>query len=92
MPNPYVILSREVIASVSLAILGVRSFGMIWIRISDLRYCKILKISPSNYKPPRGLYLENCHQIQSKTKKNGKFTSNYKARPIDFETQISLRR
>ena len=24
--------------------------------------------------------------------KNGKFPSNYKASPIDFETQISLRR
>ena len=24
--------------------------------------------------------------------KNGKFTANYKASPIDFETQISLRR
>ena len=23
---------------------------------------------PSKYKPPRGLYLENCPQIQSKTK------------------------
>ena len=41
----------------------------------------------SKYRRPRGLYLENCPQIQS----NGKFTSNYKASPIDFETQISLR-
>ena len=43
----------------------------------------------SKYKPPGGLYLEICPQIQSK---NGKFTSNYKTSPIDFETQISLRR
>ena len=27
-----------------------------------------------------------------KQSKNSKFTSNYKASPIDFETQISLRR
>ena len=27
-----------------------------------------------------------------KQSENGKFTSNYKASPIDFETQISLRR
>ena len=47
---------------------------------------------PSKYKPCRSSYLENCPQIQSKTKKNGKFTSRYKASPIDFEMQISLRR
>ena len=46
----------------------------------------------SKYKSPGGLYLENCPQMQSKTKKNRRFTSNYKASPIDFETQISLRR
>ena len=39
--------------------------------------------------PPGGLYLENCPQIRGK---NGKFTSNYKTNPINFETQISLRR
>ena len=27
-----------------------------------------------------------------KQSKNGKFTSNYKASPIEFETQVSLRR
>ena len=42
---------------------------------------------PSKYKPHGGLCLENCPQIQSKTKKSGKFPSNYKASPIDFETQ-----
>ena len=31
-------------------------------------YRIIPKISPSKYKPPGGLYLENCPQIQSKTK------------------------
>ena len=30
--------------------------------------------------------------MQSKTSKNGKFTSYYKANPVDFETQILLRR
>ena len=43
--------------------------------------------------PPRGgggLVLGHCPQIQSKTKKNGKFPSKNKASPIDFETQISL--
>ena len=39
------------------------------------------------YKPPGGLHLENYNVKQSK---NGKFTSNCKASPIDFETQISL--
>ena len=47
-------------------------------------YGKIPKISPSKYKPPGA-----CTVKQSK---NGTFTSNYKASPIDFETQISLRR
>ena len=47
---------------------------------------------PSKYKPPGGLYLENCPQIQSKTKQKRQIYSNYKASPIDFETQISLRR
>ena len=46
-------------------------------------------MAPPNISPPGGLYLENCPQIQSETKQNGKFTSNYKASPIDFETQIS---
>ena len=36
--------------------------------------------------------MENCPQIQSKTKQKRQIYSNYKASPIDFETQISLRR
>ena len=47
---------------------------------------------PSKYKPPGGWYLENCPKYKVKQSNNGKFTSNYKASPIDFETQISLRR
>ena len=46
----------------------------------------------SKYKPPGGLYLEIALKYKVKQSKNGKFTSNYKASPIDFETQISLRR
>ena len=47
---------------------------------------------PSKYKPPRGLYLEIALKYKVKQSKKGKFTSNYKASPIDFETQISRRR
>ena len=39
--------------------------------------------------PPRGgLVLGNCPQIQSKTKKNGKFPFKNKASPIDFERKF----
>ena len=48
-----------------------------------LKCRKIPKISPSKYKPPKLVTQKN---------QNGKFTSSYKASPIDFETQISLRR
>ena len=47
---------------------------------------------PSKYKPPGGLYLEIALKYKVKQSKNGKFPSNYKASPIDFKTQISLRR
>ena len=39
-----------------------------------------------------GLYLEIALKYKVKLSKNGKFPSNYKGRPIDFETQISFRR
>ena len=42
--------------------------------------------------PPGGLYLEIALKYKVKQSKNGKFPSNYKASPIDFETQISLPR
>ena len=45
---------------------------------------------PSKYKPPGDLYLENYSKYKVKQCKNGKFTSNYKASPIDLEMQISL--
>ena len=47
---------------------------------------------PSKYKPPGGLYLEIALKYKVKQSKKGKFPSNYKAIPIDFETQISLLR
>ena len=49
-------------------------------------------MAPSN-KSPLGIVLENSAlKYKVKQRKNGKFPSNYKASPIDFETQISLRR
>ena len=39
--------------------------------------------------PPRGLYLEIALKNKLKQSKKGKYTSNYKAGPIDFEMQIS---
>ena len=47
---------------------------------------------PSKLKPPGDLYLEIALKYKVKQSKNGKFPSNYEASPIDFETQISLRR
>ena len=41
---------------------------------------------------PGGLYLEIALKYKVKQSKNGKFSFNYRASPIDFETQISLRR
>ena len=46
---------------------------------------------PSKYKPHGGLYLEIALKYKVKQSKNGKFPSQYKASPIDFETQNSLR-
>ena len=46
---------------------------------------------PSKYKPPGGLYMESALKYKVKQSKNGKFPSKYKASPINFETQISLR-
>ena len=47
---------------------------------------------PSKYKPPGGLYLAIAVKYKVKQSKKGKFASNYKVSPIDFETQISLHR
>ena len=73
--------------------------------------CKIPKISPSKYKPPKPLTQKTLREIappnisppgactwkialkyKLKQRENSKFTSNYKASPIDCETQISLHR
>ena len=40
--------------------------------------------------PPGGLHLEIALKYKGEQSKNGKFSSNYKASPTDFETQISL--
>ena len=56
---------------------------------------------PAKYKTPKlvtqktpwGLVLGKLpSNTNQNTAKKGKFSSNYKANPIDFETQISLRR
>ena len=41
-------------------------------------------IAPPNISPPGGLVLGNSPQVQSKTKKNGKFAIKNKANPIDL--------
>ena len=40
--------------------------------------------------PPGACNWKIALEYKEKQSKNGKFTSNYKASPIDFETQISL--
>ena len=47
---------------------------------------------PSKYKPPGACTWKIALKYKVKQSKNGKFTSNYKVSPIDFEMQISLRR
>ena len=47
---------------------------------------------PSKYKPPGACPWKIALKYKVKQSQNGTFTSNYKASPIDFETQISLRR
>ena len=47
---------------------------------------------PSKYKPPGACTWKIALKYTVKQSKNGKFISNYKASPIDFETQISHRR
>ena len=47
---------------------------------------------PSKYKPSGACTWKIALKYKVKQSKNGKFTLNYKASPVDFETQISLRR
>ena len=49
-------------------------------------------IARPNISPAGGFYFEIALKYKAKQRKNGKFHSNYEASPIDFETQISLRR
>ena len=42
--------------------------------------------------PPRACTWKIALRYKVKQRNNGKFPSNYKASPIDFETQISLQR
>ena len=49
-------------------------------------------IVPSNISPQGACTWKITLKYKVKQSKNGKFTSNYKASPIDFETQISLRK
>ena len=47
---------------------------------------------PSKYESPGAWTRKIALKYKVKQSKNGKFASSYKASPIDFETQISLRR
>ena len=47
---------------------------------------------PPNISPPRTCTWKIALKYKVKQSKNGTFNSNYKASPIDFETQISVRR
>ena len=49
-------------------------------------------IAPPNISPWGACTWKIAVKYKVRQSKNGKFTSNYKAGPIDFETQISLRR
>ena len=49
-------------------------------------------MAPPNISPPGACSWKIAIEYNVKQSKNGKFTSNYKANPIEFETQISLRR
>ena len=49
-------------------------------------------IAPPNISPPGTCTRKISLKYKVKQSQNGKFTSNYKASPVDFETQIYLRR
>ena len=49
-------------------------------------------IAPPNISPPVACTWKIALKYKVKQSKNGKFTSNFKASPIDFEMQISFRR
>ena len=49
-------------------------------------------MAPPNTSSPGACTWKIALKYKVKQSTNGKFPSNYKASPIDFETQISLRR
>jgi len=51
----------------------------------------LCKIATPNISPPGACAWKITLKYKVKQSKNGKFTSNYKASPIDFEMQIFLR-
>ena len=74
---------------------------MVWARFTVISppsqfapftYPPILEQGIPSPPPPGGCTWKIALKYKVKQSKNGKFTSNYKANPIDFETQISLRR
>ena len=52
----------------------------------------LCEIARPNISPPGACTWKIALKYKVKQSKNSKFPSNYKASPIDFETQISLRR
>ena len=52
----------------------------------------LYSIAPPNISPPGACTSKIALKYKVKQWKKGKFTSNYKASPIEFETQISLHR
>ena len=68
-------------------------FMFLWTLFSTYHITvKFRKQAPPNISPPGACTWKIALKYKVKQSKNGKFTSNYKASPIDFETQISLRR
>ena len=50
------------------------------------------QIAPPNISPPGACTWKIVLRYKVEQRKNGKFTSNLKVSPIDFETQFSHRR
>ena len=54
-----------------------------------VRQKTLRKVAPPNISPPGACTWKITLKYKVKLSKNGEFTSNYKASPIDFETQVS---
>ena len=59
--------------------------------VSYIELCRTRRLSSASA-PPGTCTWKIALKYKVKQSKNDKFTPNYKASPIDFETQISLRR